>query len=94
MAQIGQRIEDLAKIAGLSRSRFAEVFSKAVGETPLAYVRSWRLVLARHDIERGDRIQAVAGRYGYASGEALNRAIRQRFGMSPTALRKAEKRTA
>ena len=88
------RIEDLAKIAGLSRSRFAEVFLKAVGETPLAYVRNWRLVLARQDIERGDRIQAVAQRYGYASGEALNRAIRQRFGMSPTALRRAEKPAA
>lgn len=88
------RIEDLAEIAGLSRSRFAEVFSKAVGETPLSYLRHWRLALARQDIKRGNRIQAVARRYGYASGEALNHAIRKRFGVSPTALRKGKERAA
>lgn len=88
------RIEDLAEIAGLSRSRFAEVFSKAVGETPLSYLRRWRLALARQDIKRVNRIQTVARRYGYASGEALNHAIRKRFGVSPTALRKGEKQAA
>ena len=83
-------MEDLANIAGLSRSRFADVFLKAVGETPLAYVRRWRLALARQDIERGERIQTVARRYGYASGEALNRAVRRHFGASPTQLRRRQ----
>ena len=88
------RNEDLAEIAGLSRSRFAELFVAAVGETPLAYLRRWRLVLARHDLERGDRVQSVARRYGYASGEAFNRAFQKFFGSAPTDVREMARNMA
>ena len=56
---------------------------------PLAYLRNWRLILARQDIEGGARIQSVARRYGYGSPEALSRAISQAYGTSPLQLRKA-----
>ena len=79
----GWKSEDLAAIAGLSLSRFAELFASVVGVTPMAYLRRWRMVLARQDIERGDRIQSVARRYGYGSSEALNRSFRRQFGDSP-----------
>jgi len=82
------RIEDLAEAAGLSVSRFAELFAATVGQTPVAYLRGWRMVLARQDIERGDRIQSVARRYGYGSGEALTRSFRRRFGENPVRLRR------
>ena len=78
---------DLAATAGLSLSRFVEVFRKTVGQTPMSYVRHWRMVLARQDIQRGDRIQAVAKRYGYASSEALGRAFRREYDTKPTSLR-------
>ncbi len=80
--------DDLARIAGLSLSRFAELFSKMVGETPFGYLRRWRLVLARQDITQGARIQEIASRYGYRSGEALSRAFRKQFGEAPTSVRK------
>ncbi len=83
------RNSDLARIAGLSVSRFVELFGSIVGETPMSYVRRWRMVLARQDVERGERIQTVARRYGYASGEALGRAFRREHHIHPTALRKA-----
>ncbi|WP_370279583.1 AraC family transcriptional regulator [Pontibacterium sp.] len=82
------RNEELAQVAGLSLSRFAELFVQVVGETPMAYLRRWRMVLARQDVERGERIQTVARRYGYGSGEALSRAFRRQFGESPLALRR------
>ncbi len=82
------RNEELAEIAGLSLSRFAERFVQVVGETPKAYLRRWRMVLARQDVERGERIQTVARRYGYGSGEALSRAFRRQYGESPLALRR------
>jgi len=82
------RSEDLAEIAGLSLSRFAELFAASVGETPMAYLRRWRMVLARQDLARGERVQTVARRYGYGSGEALSRAFRRSFGTSPIALRR------
>lgn len=82
------RNDDLAALAGLSLSRFAEIFAATVGETPMAYLRRWRMVLARQDLERGERVQTVARRYGYGSGEALGRAFRRSFGASPMAIRR------
>ncbi|MEM7635053.1 MAG: AraC family transcriptional regulator [Pseudomonadota bacterium] len=83
------RNEDLADIAGLSLSRFSELFAERVGETPIAYLRRWRMVLAYQDAERGDRIQAIARRYGYRSGEALSRAFRREFDTSAVSLRRS-----
>jgi AraC-like DNA-binding protein len=82
------RNEDLAAEAGLSLSRFAETFQNTVGETPQSYLRRWRMTLARQDIARGERVQAVARRYGYASPEALSRAFARQFDVNPLALRR------
>jgi AraC-like DNA-binding protein len=81
------RNEDLAQIAGLSLSRFAEMFLDKVGEPPAVYLRRWRLTLARQDLVRGDRVEAIARRYGYASPEGFARAFRKHFGETPIALR-------
>jgi len=81
--------ESLAHAAGLSVSRFGELFRAKVGDTPLAYLRRWRLVLAKQDIARGTRIQSVAAKYGYGSTEALSRAISGHYGMAPMQIRKA-----
>lgn len=81
------RVETLAHEAGLSKSRFTELFRLSVGETPLAYLRRWRMTLARQDIERGHQIQRVAHRYCYGSTEALSRSFQQTFGISPSHLR-------
>jgi AraC-like DNA-binding protein len=79
----GWTLPDLAAEAGMSASRFAETFPQVMGETPLAYLRRWRMTLARRDLARGERVQAVARRYGYASGEALSRAFRRAHGITP-----------
>lgn len=81
------RLDDLAQEAGLSPSRFAHLFRTRMGQTPLSYLRHWRLVLAKQDIERGDRIARVAARYAYGSPEALSRAFSSQFGRAPRAVR-------
>ena len=81
------RNEDLARIAGLSLSRFAEVFPAMVGEPPAAYLRRWRLTLARQDVAKGDRVDAIARRYGYLSSEGFARAFKTHFGENPITLR-------
>lgn len=83
------RNDDLAEVAGLSLSRFAETFASVVGETPAAYLRRWRLLVARQDLQRGDRVEAVARRYGYQSAEGFARAFRQHYGQNPLAMRGA-----
>ena len=81
------RNDDLAQIAGMSLSRFAETFLAEVGEPPGGYLRRWRLTLARQDIAKGRRVDAVARRYGFSSPEGLTRAFRKQFGETPIALR-------
>lgn len=80
--------DELARIAGLSLSRFCELFTHIVQETPIAYLRRWRLILARQDIIKGARIQDIAPKFGYQSGEALSRAFHKQFGQTPTNVRK------
>ncbi|MGL1921836.1 MAG: AraC family transcriptional regulator [Hyphomicrobiales bacterium] len=79
--------DELAQIAGLSLSRFCEVFANIVQETPIAYLRRWRLILARQEIIKGARIQDIAAEFGYQSGEALTRAFHNQFGETPTNMR-------
>lgn len=79
---------ELANVAGLSLSRFSEVFTKIVQETPNGYLRRWRLILARQDVIAGKRVQDIALQYGYKSGEALSRAFHKQFGDTPTNIRK------
>lgn len=86
--------EDLAAAAGMSRSRFIARFREAVGTSPQAYLRHWRLALARQDITRGDRIDAVARRYGYGSPEALTHMFRRETGHAPITLRHGAPRVA
>lgn len=81
------RNEELAEIAGLSLSRFAEMFLAMVGEPPATYLRRWRLTLARQDVAKGDRIDAIARRYGYRSSEGFARAFKKHFGENPITLR-------
>ncbi len=79
--------DDLAEEAGMSRSRFIARFRDAVGTSPQAYLRQWRLALAQQDVSRGDRIDAVARRYGYGSPEALTHMFRRETGRAPITLR-------
>ncbi len=79
--------QDLAAEAGLSLSRFSELFSQHMGQTPMAYLRHWRLTLARQDLQRGDRVDRVARRYAYDSAEGFTRAFRKVFGQAPIEMR-------
>ena len=81
------RNEDLANIAGMSLSRFAETFLAAVGEPPAAYLRRWRLTLAMQDIAKGHRVEVVARRYGFSSPEGFTRAFKKHHGRTPISLR-------
>ncbi len=78
---------DLAVEAGLSLSRFSELFSQKVGLSPMAYLRQWRLTVARQDLTQGARVETVSRRYGYGSPEAFTRAFRQKYGVPPLAFR-------
>ncbi|SMF06645.1 transcriptional regulator, AraC family [Trinickia caryophylli] len=81
------RMEDLAALAGLSRSRFMALFRETVGTTPSAYLTAWRLVLAHRALTDGERVKAVAKRVGFGSASAFSRAYSRRFGHAPALAR-------
>ncbi|MFJ5295606.1 AraC family transcriptional regulator [Pseudomonas sp. NPDC088368] len=78
-------VPELASVASMSRSSFADHFSATVGEAPLRYLTRWRLHLASEMLSGGSmRVSEVAERVGYASDAAFSRAYKACFGYSPS----------
>lgn len=88
------RMEDLADISGLSRSRFMALFPEVTGTTPAAYLCAWRLLLAQRQLQRGERVKSVARRVGFSSATAFSRAYTRAFGRSPVSLRGQDREPA
>lgn len=83
------RMEDLACVAGMSRSQFMASFRQTVGTTPSAYLTAWRLMLARRALASGGKIKTVAQRVGFGSAAAFSRAYTRAFGCPPIATRQS-----
>lgn len=77
------KLEDLADIAGMSRTRFAEHFRKLVGRTPIEYLTVWRMTIARQLLGKGKPVKSVAVLVGYDSAAAFSRVFRRVTGQPP-----------
>lgn len=78
-------IEQLARIAALSRSGFFERFTRLVGVAPMDYLLSWRMVIARELLSAGELpVSAIAERVGYGSTSAFSVAFSRHVGMAPS----------
>lgn len=74
----------LADIAGMSRSSFAAHFERVTGETPIAYLTRWRMVLAADRMARSQMtITDVALSVGYESESAFGASFKRIMGYSP-----------
>lgn len=81
--------ETLAREAGLSRSAFADRFTRAVGEPPMGYIARLRLGRAATQlVESTQSIARIASDIGYESEAAFNRAFKREYGVPPAAWRK------
>jgi AraC-like DNA-binding protein len=83
-------VAELAAIAGMSRSSFAERFAALIGAPPLHYQARWRLLLANELLKRRDtRVSEVARHVGYESDAAFSRAFKAQFGVAPVMAKRA-----
>lgn len=81
-------VPQLARIAGMSRSAFADRFNRIVGQPPSRYLIGLRLDKAAEILRaKNHRISEVATLAGYESEAAFSRAFKLRFGNAPSGWR-------
>lgn len=81
-------VANLAAAVGNSRASFARRFTEQIGDSPIAFLTSWRLALAADLLRSGEStIAAIAHRVGYGTPFALSSAFKRAYGVSPTAYR-------
>lgn len=77
-------VEQVARAVGLSRPVFAREFQRVLGLSPMRYLTERRLrVAAALLLESEATLADVAGRVGYGSEFAFNRAFRRHYGVPP-----------
>lgn len=81
-------VESLAEQCCMSRSKFANLFSQFIGETPLAYLQQHRLRLASQHLRTGQlSIQQIAYRVGYSSETAFSQSFKRSYELTPSQYR-------
>ncbi len=82
-------VPELADLACLSRSAFAERFTQVLGQPPLAYLTEHRMRLAAWQLRSGGQpVARIAEASGYASETAFSQAFKRAYGSSPSAWRR------
>jgi AraC-like DNA-binding protein len=82
-------VEQLARVAGVSRSVFAERFTAVIGHPPMQYLAQWRMQIASRLLIDGGRVSTVADAVGYESEAAFSRAFKKLVGEAPATWRDA-----
>ncbi|KJV36449.1 AraC family transcriptional regulator [Luteibacter yeojuensis] len=78
------RLDEMARLAAMSRTVFAGHFRKVAGTAPLTYVTEWRMRLACQALHRGSvPVATLARDLGYGSESAFSHAFKRVVGVSP-----------
>lgn len=81
-------VSELADIAHLSRSAFADRFAQVMGQPPLSYLTEHRMRLAARLLKHsGMPVARIAERVGYGSDAAFSQAFKRRYGVPPSQAR-------
>ncbi|TPV93693.1 MAG: helix-turn-helix domain-containing protein [Myxococcales bacterium FL481] len=83
-------LDELAKIAGLSKYHFLRQFSQVVGMTPGAYLRTLRVCRAAEKLRAHTMpIVDIAMSVGFADHPSFSRAFARQMGMTPSEYQRA-----
>jgi AraC-like DNA-binding protein len=84
-------VAELAAVAGMSRSAFADTFRRTIGQTPLDYLTQWRIHVAKRLlVETQQSLTSIAVSAGYDANSAFAKAFRRATGVTPAAFRRRE----
>ncbi len=84
------KLNDLAKVSGLSRTIYAERFNKLTGTTPIHYLTQWRVEKAKKFLKNESiSIDDVALQVGYSAGTSFQKTFKKLTGLTPSAYRKS-----
>ena len=85
-------LEELAHIAGMSRSNFAEKFRRRVGKPAMEYLIHWRMLKAADMLATtSDPVGEIAQAIGYESESAFSAAFKRVLGHSPRQYARTQK---
>ena len=83
-------LADMANVAALSTHHFSRAFKRALGLSPVRYLWSRRVDLAKRMLHQADMpIGAVAMACGFSSQSHLTSAFKQATGLSPSEYRRS-----
>ena len=83
------QVPELANLAGMSRTAFAQRFKSLLEMTPMQYVTQWRMHLAEDLLsDRRNSVTKIAEQLGYQTEAAFRRAFKRVSGVGPGKLRK------
>lgn len=84
---------NLARLAGMSRSNFAESFRSCFGRSPMEFLRALRMDRAAELLRKRDTpIKLIGARVGYTSRASFSHAFQRSFGLSPAEFRESQMR--
>jgi AraC-like DNA-binding protein len=85
------RIEELARLAGISVPQYFRSFKHATGLTPMCWLRRERMHQAKRRLtETADSIKEIAEQVGYCDQFHFSRDFRRSAGVSPSQFRRHE----
>lgn len=76
-------LERAAQLAQCSSYHYQRMFSYIADVTLGEYIRRRKMSLAGVDLQRGEKVVDVAGKYGYDSPTSFNRVFKSIHGMTP-----------
>ena len=83
------KVETMAQCAGMSRTNFAVQFQKKMALSPMQYVSSWRMEIAKICLaDPSNSLSDTAESAGYASDSAFSRVFKKEIGLTPANYRK------
>ncbi|MGC4094890.1 MAG: AraC family transcriptional regulator [Polyangiaceae bacterium] len=90
----GWSVEELAKVAGVSRATFAQRFKQQTLDTPAHYLAKVRIQKAAQFLRAGQHnVEEVASLVGYHDSFVFSKAFKRLQGVSPRAFKQAAQAT-